>query len=458
MANLQTESDLRILCEWVAAHPKCSRGEIYSGLKLRDSESPSTIYRRLELAIQRGFIHRTGVTSNSSYEATDNLRIEMLRKHLSVDLSKRSRVGYNFEWIDDYEPNKSSYLSASDIARLHVRCLPGSAPLSKLDEHDVSMFMCDLSYASSRLEGNEYDHASTIALAEHHIEKSGGSYRDKVMILNHRDAARFIIDSTKSGDKSFGINQHVLRGIHSLLSQDLLKDPMMCGSLRTGHVEIYQSSYIPLDRPELISACFDKITVKAAAIKDPFEQAFFLLVHLPYLQPFQDCNKRTSRVICNIPLLRGGVTPISWMDATNRPRDYTDAIVAIYELNDTLMLSNIFVDCFMRSAERFSLLQREKNPDPVAARYRPEIKACIRARVLEGVESISPNVAVDDIADFIVYIDQALATLQKNEVEGVRYGLTKGMVADWKATLIKGTNVSIPTDDVSTDLYERMRA
>jgi hypothetical protein len=39
----------------------------------------------------------------------------------------------------------------------------------------------------------------------------------------------------------------------------------------------------------------------AAAIQDPFEQALFAMVQLPYLQPFDDVNKRVSRLSANIP-------------------------------------------------------------------------------------------------------------------------------------------------------------
>ena len=35
---------------------------------------------------------------------------------------------------------------------------------------------------------------------------------------------------------------------------------------------------------------------KARRIKNPVEAAFFLWVHLAYLQPFEDGNKRTSRL------------------------------------------------------------------------------------------------------------------------------------------------------------------
>ena len=40
--------------------------------------------------------------------------------------------------------------------------------------------------------------------------------------------------------------------------------------------------------PQLISECFQQILDTAEAITCPLEQAFFVMVHLPYLQPFED--------------------------------------------------------------------------------------------------------------------------------------------------------------------------
>jgi hypothetical protein len=61
----------------------------------------------------------------------------------------------------------------------------------------------------------------------------------------------------------------------------------------------------------------------AAEIDDPFEQAFFLMVHLPYLQPFEDVNKRTSRLAANIPLIRRNLCPLYFIDVSQQA--YVDA-------------------------------------------------------------------------------------------------------------------------------------
>jgi Fic family protein len=79
--------------------------------------------------------------------------------------------------------------------------------------------------------------------------------------------------------------------------------------LRETPIGISSSSYIPTAIPQLISEMFELLLTKAAAIRDPFEQSLFLMVQLPYLQPFVDVNKRTSRLAANISLIKSNLVP-----------------------------------------------------------------------------------------------------------------------------------------------------
>ncbi len=74
-------------------------------------------------------------------------------------------------------------------------------------------------------------------------------------------------------------------------------------------VGIAESVYHPLEVPQLIDECFQQILDTTAAINDPFEQAFFAMVHLPYLQPFEDVNKRVPRLAANLSLIRENLSP-----------------------------------------------------------------------------------------------------------------------------------------------------
>ena len=43
-------------------------------------------------------------------------------------------------------------------------------------------------------------------------------------------------------------------------------------------------------------------------------QSLFIMVHVPYLQPFEDMNKRVSRLGANISLILRNLCPLSFVD------------------------------------------------------------------------------------------------------------------------------------------------
>ena len=141
--------------------------------------------------------------------------------------------------------------------------------------------------------------------------------------------------------------------------------------------------YHPLEVPQLIEECFDKILDTAAAITDPFEQAFFALVHLAYLQGFEDVNKRVSRLAANIPLIRGNLCPLSFVDVPERA--YIDGVLAIYELNRVELLRDVFVWACERSSARYSAVRQSLGePDPFRLRYRALVARGVVAAVVRA--------------------------------------------------------------------------
>ena len=138
----------------------------------------------------------------------------------------------------------------------------------------------------------------------------------------------------------------------------------------------------PLEPPALIEECFDQILATAAAIGDPFEQAFFVMVQLPYLQPFDDVNKRVSRLAANIPLIRANLAPLSFEDV---PRDlYTEAILGVYEMKGIDLLRDVFIWTYGRSAARYAAARQSLGePDPFRFQYRSELREVV-GRVIRG--------------------------------------------------------------------------
>jgi len=109
------------------------------------------------------------------------------------------------------------------------------------------------------------------------------------MILNHKDAIEFL-----GAAEEIGFNRYTILNLHALLANNLLADPTAVGRLRYIAVGIERSTFHPLEVPQLIEENFNQILATAAAVTDPFEQAFFVMVQLPYLQPSRLCARRAS--------------------------------------------------------------------------------------------------------------------------------------------------------------------
>jgi Fic family protein len=112
------------------------------------------------------------------------------------------------------------------------------------------------------------------------------------MILNHKDAIEFLVGAADE----IGFNRYRILNLHALLANNLLADPQAAGTLRHFGVGIERSVFHSLEVPQVIEECLEQILATASAIADPFEQSVFVMVQLPYLQPFDDLNKRVSRL------------------------------------------------------------------------------------------------------------------------------------------------------------------
>src|SRR5688572_990003 len=186
------------------------------------------------------------------------------------------------------------------------------------------------------------------------------------MILNHKAAIELLMEENS---EDIGINRYTLLNLHALLSENLMADPEASGALRRRPAEITASAYTPPAIPQLIDECLNLIIAKAAEIGDPFERAFFVMVHLPYLQPFEDVNKRVSRLAANIPLIKGNLCPLSFVDVPERA--YIAGTLGVYEMTRVELLRDVFVWAYERSCQRYVVIRDSvAEPDRFRMRYR----------------------------------------------------------------------------------------
>ena len=303
-----------------------------------------------------------------------------IREYVRQPLAARRPVGYDRTFLDSYWPNETFYLSQAEREHLQEvgRPVVADQPAGTYARQILNRLLIDLSWNSSRLEGNTYSLLDTTRLIELGEEAEGKQRLEAQMILNHKEAIEFLVD--EAGEIDF--NRHTILSLHALLADNLLADSRAVGRLRHIAVGIDGSVFHPLETPALIEDCFDQILATAAAISDPFEQAFFVMVQLPYLQPFDDVNKRVSRLAANIPLIKANLVPLSFEDV---PRElYTEAILGVYEMKRIELLRDVFIWAYGRSADRYAAVRQSLGePDPFRLRHRSALREVVGAVIRE---------------------------------------------------------------------------
>ena len=306
-----------------------------------------------------------------------------VQEYVRKPLHARKPVGYQRAFLDAYRPNDTAFLSAKERAHLQAVGTPisGEQPAGTYAKQILNRLLIDLSWNSSRLEGNTYSLLDTKRLIEFSEVAEGKEQLEAEMILNHKDAIEFLVNA----EEEIGFNRHTILSLHALLANNLLADPGATGRLRRVAVGIEKSVFHPLEMPQLVEDCFSQILATAEAIENPFEQAFFVMVQLPYLQPFEDVNKRVSRLATNIPLIKTNLSPLSFTDVPITT--YTEAILGVYEMNQVDLLKDVFIWAYERSASRYvAVRQSLGEPDPFRLKHREALREIVRAIVLERLD------------------------------------------------------------------------
>lgn len=346
-----------------------------------EGEGRRARYRSLEVAAG-GVVERVEATAGETLLPLSVPGAE-IREYVGRPTRIRTPVGYSRAFLDSYRPNHSMYLTPTERAHLRQVGTPRfpEQPAGTYAKRVLNRLLIDLSWNSSRLEGNTYSLLDTRRLIDFGEEAEGKERLEAQMILNHKDAIEFLVGAADE----IGFDRYTILNLHALLANNLLADPDAPGRLRHIGVGIERSVFHPLEAPQVIDECFDQILATASAIGDPFEQAFFVMVQLPYLQPFDDVNKRVSRLAANIPLIKGNLSPLSFEGV---PREaYTDAVLGVYELNRIELLRDLFIWAYERSAARYiAVRQSLGEPDPFRLRHRAALREIVGAVVRSGMD------------------------------------------------------------------------
>ncbi|WP_455233332.1 Fic family protein [Geopseudomonas aromaticivorans] len=456
--------ELKLIESIVAAHPSGIRiADIEAEMARRQGDKPNrrTLQRRLQKLIDQRSLTTEGesialvyklipdavaqASGSATVTATATADAELyvpaspegaaIRDQVRLPLMHRRPVGYQREFLEAYQPGETFYLSESLRRQLHEmgRTSADERPAGTHARDILGRLLVDLSWASSKLEGNTYSRLDTQNLIEFGQVAKGKDAIETQMILNHKAAIEMLIEDADE----VGFDAFTFKNLHAVLSQDLMRDPDSCGRLRRRPVDISGTVFHPLALPQVIEDCFVLLLDKAAAIPDPFEQAFFLMVQLPYLQPFEDVNKRVSRIGANIPLFRHNLCPLSFIDVPERA--YIEGTLGVYELNQIELLRDVFVWVYERSCQRYlAITQTMVEPDPLKIKYREALIQAVQS-VVKGLRQPSQAVIAEVARDHAEEADQAAfremlmtALLQLHEGSIARYRLRRSEYIAWQ--------------------------
>ena len=346
---------------------------------------------------------------------------------LQAPIATRQSVTYRRQFVDEYVPNQSFLLSAELATRLwDAGRVQGQQPASTYARKVLEQLLIDLSWHSSRLEGNRKSLLDTKALFAR--GRTPGDDLEASMLLNHKDAIEFMVDAVPE----YGITTPVVRNIQSLLMQGLLEHPDSLGAIRRTVVNIADSVYVPTQVPNLLEEMLGIVVEKARQIKNPVEAAFFLWVNIAYLQPFEDGNKRTSRLCANLPLMLSNCAPLSFLDVEQQ--DYAIAVMGVYERLDMTLAAELFVWTYRRSIEKYRvILESMGGPDPFRARLREQLGDAVRNVVLENrtAQKACDELSLDatDNEAFLHMLRRELQSLETYNC--ARYRLSLRRTEEW---------------------------
>ena len=332
----------REILQFLHYHPLSSREDIRVGINYQGSDA--TLKRLIAAAIDTGDIIAEGKARATRYSLSSRAHLLMplnLDTYFADDIDKRQvQTGFNFDLItrqlpevDLFTQEETEHLqSLQAVFRSHIDNMSENEYRKEMERLGI-----DLSWKSSQIEGNTYSLLETERLLRESKTADGKTKEEAVMLLNHKDALRFVLENPDYL-KHLTINH--IEDIHQLLTKELSVDK----GLRHRRVGITGTNYHPLENEfqirEATQATCDLINNK----NNVFEKALLALLLLSYIQPFMDGNKRTARITSNALLIANGYCPLSFRTVDSI--DYKKAMLIFYEQNNLHAFKQIFISQF----------------------------------------------------------------------------------------------------------------
>ena len=338
------------ILDFIKDHPKTNRENIEQFLeKMGEKVSKMTINRDLKLLLQDEVITKSGKAKATVYSPsvhTDLLKELNVEDYFAEDEEKRplKTAGFNFTIFSALHDLLTSK-EKRELAELNRQWHCKMAKLSPtLLQREFERLTIELAWKSSQIEGNTYTLLETERLLKSFISARGKTLAETNMVLNHKKALDFVLKDP-SYYKTLTVAK--IEEIHRLLTVNL---GVKCG-VRNSLVRIVGTAYRPLDNAYQIKEALRDLVKVINHTINPLEKALIAQLMIAYIQPFEDGNKRTSRILGNALLLANDYCPLSYRSVDEV--EYKKGVLLFYEQNSAFYFKQLFLDQFRQAIKRY---------------------------------------------------------------------------------------------------------
>lgn len=329
------------IIQFLRQNPLSSSSEIHKGI---GKSSYATVKRVIASLLENGQIISEGQRRATRYQVSpaNQLLGEMnMDIYFEKEIDERDiQEGFNFQLLRDVLATVDVFTvnEINNLQQLQDEFQRNVAQMSPdIYIREMERLAIDLSWKSSQIEGNTYSLLETERLLKDKETAAGKPKDDATMLLNHKEALNFIIDNP---DYVVPLTIARIEDIHSILVRDLRVER----NIRQRRVGISGTNYKPLDNEHQIREALESMCSLINDKENIFEKSLLVLVLLSYIQPFNDGNKRTARIISNAILIANQYCPISFRTVDSV--DYKKAMLIFYEQNNINVFKQIFMEQF----------------------------------------------------------------------------------------------------------------
>lgn len=339
-----------LILDFIKDNPTSKREDIELFLtKMGIDTTKMTITRDLKLLLENGDIEKSGQAKATAY--SPSVKVNLLNDvniETYFDREQDERlsgtVGFNFDIfsaLNDLLTNKEK----AELDQLNASYLEKRSKLSPtLLQKEFERLTVELAWKSSKIEGNTYTLLDTERLLNENISAKGKTKEETNMVLNHKKALDFVL---KAPEYYKSLTVAKIEELHKLLVNDL----NVTTGIRNGMVGIVGTNYKPLDNSYQIKEALKNLTEVINKTDNPIEKALITVLMIAYIQPFEDGNKRTSRILGNALLLANDYCPLSYRSVDEI--EYKKAIILFYEQNNASYFKKLFIEQFRQAVNKY---------------------------------------------------------------------------------------------------------